>query len=200
MFGSSEIPSRVFVAFQSTSIFSGDYGKSYFGFERRWTKKTSLTHSSEPHRTLTYMEPSIPPEADPYEINEETGMFSATVRNLIGRFRRATPQQDSTCHSTLIETSAQPHDIANSSQTDVQAFAATDIYIKHVDLRKDGASINSLSSIDASRVSSPCSYYQFAKVLGAVQTGEVFSAKKLVCYKLTSFFTHLRIQSRNFHG
>ena len=119
------------------------------------------------------MEPSIPPEADPYDMNEETGIFSATVRSLIGRFRRAAPQQDSTCHSALIETSSQPQDIANSCQTNVHAFANTDIFIKHVDLRKDGASINSLSTIDASRVSSPCSYYQFAKVLGAVQTGEV---------------------------
>ena len=157
------------IGFQKTSLFNGNYGKAYFAFERRWTASSIV--ESQPQQQLSFVQPAIPPEADPFEINEETGGISDTIRNLIGRFRRQAPQD----HYTLSQSNVRmdpPQPFCDSNdQTKVDAFASTDIYIKHCDLRKDGASMQSLSQVDASRQSSPLSYWQFAKTLGSVQTG-----------------------------
>ena len=157
------------IGFQNTSLFNGNYGKSYFGFERRWSKAGCTVESQQ--QQLPYVQPAIPPEADLFEMNEDAGVISNTIRNLIGRFRRTAPQDHINLNqsNTMMEP-PQPF-LGNNHQTEVEAFALNDIYIKHCDLRKDGASMQSLSQVDASRMSSPCSYYQFAKVLGAVQSG-----------------------------
>ena len=172
-------------AYQSTSTFSGNYKKASFAFERRWSKDGSVTESMPTEQTMNYIQPSIPPEAPPevspaadlQENNDQSGGgVSDTIRNLLQRFRRPANSYDGSntirveeCSSPVEEQSPPVEEIRNEPQ--FNDFAATDIYIKHCDLCKDGTSLNSLSQIDASRTSSPCSYYQFAKVLGAVQTG-----------------------------
>ena len=102
LFGTSEIPSRVFVGYQTQSIFSGNYKKAYFAFERRFHKDGSLNHS-EPSQSFSYIEPAIPPESPTVppesnltQVHEEAGSVSATIRNLFGRFRRMDQNPDQT--------------------------------------------------------------------------------------------------------
>ena len=70
--------------------------------------------------------------------------------------------QDMITNNGNVTTEILPH-LDHYSQEKIGAFADTDVYIKHVDLKKDGASMMSLSQIEATRRDSPCSYYQFAK-------------------------------------
>ena len=149
--------------YQSTSIFSGEFKKAYFAFGRRWAKGSSVeTHSV--NENLTYIQPSIPPEAHfPRNNDHGGGGISHTVCNIFERFRR--PIHDDTSTNSGVQYSQAPEErLSNTiNQPTLDAFAATDVYIKHCDLRKDGASMQSLSQVDATRRSSPCSYYQFAK-------------------------------------
>ena len=154
------------LAYQSTSIFSGNYKKAFFAFERRWNKKSTVEFPSA-QQNLTYIQPSIPPEADSPGNNQQSGGgVSDTIRNLLERFTRPMHSHDSAGDGTVAECPP-PHSErclpGNSNPPPLNAFAATDIYIKHCDLRKNGASMQSLSQLDATRRSSPCSYYQFAK-------------------------------------
>ena len=158
---------EILIAYQSTSIFSGNYKKAYFAFERRWTQTQSF-ESPSARQSLTFIQPTIPPEADQQTTNEQTGV-SETIRNIFERFRRPTYTQESNNTNATNETLPSLNE--NGNQRQLNAFADTDVYIKHCDLRKDGASMQSLSQVEATRRSSPCSYYQFSKVLGAVQTG-----------------------------
>ena len=128
---------EILIAYQWTSIFSGDYKKAYFAFERRWTKTNSL-ESPSPGQSLIFIQPTIPPEADQQMTNEQTGV-SETIRNIFERFRRPTNTQESNNTNTTTETL--PTLNKNGNQPQLHAFADTDVYIKHCDLRKDGASM-----------------------------------------------------------
>ena len=169
LFGTSEIPSRVFVGYQTQSIFSGNYKKAYFAFERRFHKDGSLNHS-EPSQSFSYIEPAIPPESPTVppesnltQVHEEAGSVSATIRNLFGRFRRMDQNPDQTINDNENITIEPLPSTDQHIQENIEAFRADDVYIKYVDLKKDGASMMSLSQVEANRQSSPCSYYQFAK-------------------------------------
>ena len=110
---------------------------------------------------MAYIEPAIPPESNLIEANEEAGGVSATIRNLLGRFRRTDSNSDPTSNVNI--TMEPLPNLDQHSQEDFKAFTANDVYVKYVDLKKDGASMMSLSQVEANRTSSPCSYYQFAK-------------------------------------
>lgn len=114
---------------------------------------------------MAYIEPAIPPETPPetnlIEVNEEAGGVSATIRNLFGIFRRTDSNSDPT--SNINHTVEPLHSSDQYSQQDFKVFKPDDVYIKNVDLKKDGSSMMSLSQVEANRRSSPCSYYQFAK-------------------------------------
>ena len=158
-----------FTGYQSTSTFLGKYNKAYFAFERRFNDKLSV-ESTFPEQNITYIQPSIPPEASSIENSEQIGGgVSDTIRNILGRFRRPTNSHDTSNIDTVVNSSLSMEE--NRNIQSLESFTEKDVYIKTCDLRKDGASINSLSQIEATRQSSPCSYFQFAKVLGAVQSG-----------------------------
>lgn len=140
------------------------YNKAYFAFERRF-HKDGVLDSTQPTQSLAYIEPAIPPESPPesnlIEVNGEAGGISAAIRNLFGRFRRTDSISDPTSNINITMEPLQSID--QYSQEDFKAFKPDDIYIKNVDLKKDGASMMSLSQVEANRRSSPLSYYQFAK-------------------------------------
>ena len=86
-----------------------------------------------------------------------------------------------------------PQPLPSPPNFDVGALAADDIFIRKMDLKKDGivskiyffitsymlhsyflylgASLQSLSNLPAERATSPSSYFQFCKTMGAVSTG-----------------------------
>ena len=116
---------------------------------------------------MAYVHPQIPPEADNSEVNEQNGGMGDTILNFFGRFRRSSPHTE---QPTSVEISHQfEHQNMvpqNANENGLQAFKADDVFIRHCDLRKNGASMQSLSVVDSDVRSSPCSYYQFAKTLG----------------------------------
>ena len=86
-----------------------------------------------------------------------------------------------------------PQPLPSPQNSDVGALAADDIFIRKMDLKKDGivskiyffitsymlhsyllylgASLQSLSTLPAEQATSPNSYFQFCKTMGAVSTG-----------------------------
>ena len=84
--------------------------------------------------------------------------------DLFSRNERCINQSDTNVQLAVVQN--QPARTEN-----VQAFAATDVFIKTVDLRRDGSSMQSLSCIEATRELSTASFFQFAKVLGSIKTG-----------------------------
>ena len=132
-----------FTGYQSTSTFLGKYNKAYFAFERRFNGKLSV-ESTFPEQNITYIQPSIPPEASSIENSEQIGGgVSDTIRNILGRFRRPTNSHDTSNIDTVMNSSMEE----NRNIQSLESFTEKDVYIKTCDLRKDGASINPLSQI-----------------------------------------------------
>ena len=69
----------LFLGIQSTDIFSGNYKKSCFAFERRFAKAQTLT-SQAPPAGLVFSESQIPPEME-----QRTFGLTSTMRNIFDR-------------------------------------------------------------------------------------------------------------------
>ena len=85
---------------------------------------------------MAYIPPSIPPEADNTDAIAQNGGMSDTFLNFLGRFRRVPSNtEQSSLPSTSLGISQPVH------ESGLEAPADTDISIRHVDLCKDGASM-----------------------------------------------------------
>ena len=80
MFGMSETPIRIFVAYQRTSIYNGDYKKSYFGFERRWENGAEVL---DIFPRISTSEPTIPEEIVVDDRREES-RFQRFINRIMG--------------------------------------------------------------------------------------------------------------------
>ena len=101
-------------------IFSGNYQKSCFAFERKFAKSGSLT-SQTPQAPLTFAEPQIPPEME-----QRTSGFTSTMRNIYDRLTGnerlpRLPQME----ESFVET-------CNLQQTATVSTAVDDIFIRGI--------------------------------------------------------------------
>ena len=168
---------------------------------------------------MTFQEAEIPFEAnaaDPEPQRISAGLAStaaSAIRNIYGRFTGSeTQSRIPNVQERVMPPTASQHTEAASQEvlsqptfhptpqplpsppnSDVGALAADDIFIRKMDLKKDGivskiyffitsymlhsyflylgASLQSLSTLPAELATSPNSYFQFCKTLGAVSTG-----------------------------
>ena len=168
---------------------------------------------------VTFQEAEIPLEAsaaDPEPQRISAGLASTVanaIRNIYGRFTGSeTQSRIPNVQERVMPPTASQHTEAASQEVlsqqtfhptpqplpsppnfDVGALAADDIFIRKMDLKKDGivskiyffitsymlhsyslylgASLQSLSTLPAELPTSPNSYFQFCKTLGAVSTG-----------------------------
>ena len=91
-----------------------------------------MISNSEPAQNMFYNEPSIPHEAAD-RMNDDTGGFSSSIRNLMRRFTRSNPESHQANSSTLMTASAP---LEQPNVPECQGLEPTDVYIKHCDLHK----------------------------------------------------------------
>ena len=117
---------RIFVAYQRTSIFNGDYSNSYFAFERIWTGQTE-----QDYENFTPFEPAIPNISFARQ-----GQRSPSVQNFFQRFwqRNSGNNETNTAAGSL---NSRRVPVQNTSSSSLSA-GTDESYIKKVVLKLNG--------------------------------------------------------------
>ena len=113
----NDVPSRVFIVFQSTSLFSGDYKQSHMTYQRRWPRDPEAEVPRRPRNieeptdlpTMAPLPPPMPmpampvmpppppspptpPPAMPLPPNQQQGFIRRNIGNLFGQRPANRPQ------------------------------------------------------------------------------------------------------------
>ena len=113
----NDVPSRVFIVFQSTSLFSGDYKQSHMTYQRRWPRDPEAEVPRRPRNieeptdlpTMAPLPPPMPmpampvmpppppspptpPPARPLPPNQQQGFIRRNIGNLFGQRPANRPQ------------------------------------------------------------------------------------------------------------